>query len=274
MSLAHQVKKGHQALVEKGGHLATLVLKVSLGAAVTQVCQVHVASLEQLAWPVARVKTVNQASMVFQENVVLLVHKVLWDKEAYLESLAETVTLDRMACLDAMDPQEAKVTVVKVALLELQDLLVTLGLQETMVPLEKLVKEDFRVHLALLALLVLLVLVVLLVLKVLVVIKVKLVNEAAQASRVIEDFLVPLVSLVLLVPWVHKVQLEVQELQVQGVPQDQLGPLEKMVQAAIQVQLVLLAPVVTEVKVALQVHQANLVFLGLLVLLVHVVVVV
>lgn len=274
MSLAHQVKKGHQDLVEKGGHLATPVLKVSLGAAVTRVCQVHVASLEQLAWPVARVKTVNQASMVFQENVVLLVHKVLWDKEAYLESPAETVTLDRMACLDAMDPQEAKVTVVKVALLELQDLLVTLGLQETMVPLEKLVKEDFRVHLALLALLVLLVLVVLLVLKVLVVIKVKLVNEAAQASRVIEDFLVPLVSLVLLVPWVHKVQLEVQELQVQGVPQDQLGPLEKMVQAAIQVQLVLLAPVVTEVKVALQVHQANLVFLGLLVLLVHVVVVV
>lgn len=60
----------------------------------------------------------------------------------------------------------------------------------------------------------------------------------------------------------------------QGVPQDQLGPLEKMVRAAIPVQLVLLAPGVTEVKAALQVPQANLDFLVLLVLLVHVVVVV
>lgn len=103
------------------------------------------------------------------------------DKEGYLESLAEMVTLAQMACLDVMDPQEAKVTVVKVALLALRDLLVTLDLQVPAVHLEKLVKEDFRVHLVLLALLVLLVLVVLLVLKVLVVIKVKLVNEAAMA---------------------------------------------------------------------------------------------
>lgn len=36
------------------------------------------------------------------------------------------------------------------------------------------------------------------------------------------------------------------------VPQDQLGHLEKMAEVAIQVQLVLLAHVVTEVKVALQ----------------------
>jgi len=36
------------------------------------------------------------------------------------------------------------------------------------------------------------------------------------------------------------------------VHQDQLGPLEKMVEVAIQVQLVLLARGVTEVKVALQ----------------------
>lgn len=60
----------------------------------------------------------------------------------------------------------------------------------------------------------------------------------------------------------------------QGVPQDLLGHLEKMVQVAIQVQLVLLAPAAPEVKVAPQVHQASLVFLVLLVLLVHVVVVV
>jgi len=32
---------------------------------------------------------VNQVSMVSQENVVLLVHKVPWVREAYLESLAE-----------------------------------------------------------------------------------------------------------------------------------------------------------------------------------------
>lgn len=69
-------------------------------------------------------------------------------------------------------------------------------------------------------------------------------------------------------------QLEVQELQVQGVPQDHLGHLEKTGQAAIQVPLVLLALVAPEVKVALQVHQASLVFLVLLVLPVHVVVVV
>jgi len=37
-----------------------------------------------------------------------------------------------------------RVTVVKAALLVFQDLLVTQGLQVTMVPLEKLVKEDFR----------------------------------------------------------------------------------------------------------------------------------
>lgn len=67
--------------------------------------------------------------------------------------------------------------------------------------------------------------------------------------------------------------MEVQELQEQGVHQDQLGPLEKMVEVAIQVQLVLLARGVTEVKVALQVHQASLVYLALLVRLVHVVVV-
>lgn len=67
--------------------------------------------------------------------------------------------------------------------------------------------------------------------------------------------------------------MEVQELQAQGVPQDQLGPLEKMVQVAIRVQSVLLARGVTEVKVALQVHQANLVCPVLLALLVHAVVV-
>lgn len=69
-------------------------------------------------------------------------------------------------------------------------------------------------------------------------------------------------------------QLEVQELQVQGVPQVQLGHLEKMEPVATQVQLVLPAPVVPEVKVVLPVHQGSLVFLVLLVLLVHVVVVV
>ena len=37
-----------------------------------------------------------------------------------------------------------RVTVVKVALLALQDLLVTLDLQVAVVHLEKLVKEDFR----------------------------------------------------------------------------------------------------------------------------------
>lgn len=36
-----------------------------------------------------RVKMVNQAPMVSQENVVLLVPKALLDREAYLESLAE-----------------------------------------------------------------------------------------------------------------------------------------------------------------------------------------
>lgn len=36
-----------------------------------------------------RVKTVNQAPMVSQENAVLLVHKALLDRGAYLESLAE-----------------------------------------------------------------------------------------------------------------------------------------------------------------------------------------
>lgn len=37
-----------------------------------------------------RVKMANQAPTASQENAVLLVPKVLLDKEAYLESLAET----------------------------------------------------------------------------------------------------------------------------------------------------------------------------------------
>lgn len=176
-----QEKKGPQEPEEKGGHQVSQVLKASLAAEGTRVCQACVAPAAHPGWQGPRVKMANQAPTVSQENAVLLVPKVLLDKEAYLESLAEMVTLALMACLDAMDPQEAKVTVVKVALLALQDPLATLDQQVMLVHLENLVKEDFRVHLALLALLVLLVLVVLPVLKVLVVIKVNLVNEAAMA---------------------------------------------------------------------------------------------
>lgn len=181
VSPAHQEKKGPQEREERGGHQESQVLKASWAAGGTRDCPACGAPAARPAWQGPRVKTANQAPTVSQENAVLLVPKVRLDREAYLESLAEMVTLAPMACLAVMDPQEAKVTVVKVALLALQDPLATLDLQVMLVHLEKLVKEDFRVHLALLALLVLLVLVVLLVLKVLVVIKVNLVNEAAMA---------------------------------------------------------------------------------------------
>lgn len=181
VSPAHQEKKGPQAHEEKGGHRVSQVLKASSAAGETRVCQACVAPAAHPGWQGPRVKMVNQAPTASQENAVLLVPKVLLDKEAYLESLAEMATRAPMACLDVTDPQEAKVTVVKVALLALQDPLATLDLQVLLVHLEKLVKEDFRVPLALLALLVLLVFVVLPVLKVLEVIKVNLVNEAALA---------------------------------------------------------------------------------------------
>lgn len=181
VSPAHQEKKVPQEHKERGGHQVCQVLKALLASAGTWVCQACVAPVAHPGWQEPRVKMVNQAPMESQESAVPLVPKVPWVKEAYLESLAEMAILAPMACLDGMDPQEAKVTVVKMALLALQDPLATLDLQAMLVLLENLVKEDFRVHLALLALLVLLVPVVLPVLKVLVVIKVNLVNEAALA---------------------------------------------------------------------------------------------
>lgn len=181
VSPEHQEKKGPQEHEEKGGHQESQVLKASLAAGETRVCQACGAPAAHLGWQGPGGKMANQARMVSQENVVLLVPKALLDREAYLESLAEMVTQALMDCLDVTDLQEAKVTVVRMALLALQDPLATLDLQVMLAHLENLVKEDFRVLLALLAPLVLLVLVVLLVLKVLVGIKVNLVNEAALA---------------------------------------------------------------------------------------------